>query len=139
MTRVFDIIVFSYFFLTIPIPMFKKGSPVEKNNYGQISFIPFISKLIKKVIHDLTQKYCSKKIVYKCQSGFRANHSTGTCLSYVNDKILKGFDRGEIMEFFIITSRLIELSKFSHFTVQIISVKRVFIVMTKMMIQALEI
>ena len=31
-------------------------------------------------------------ILYKYQSGFRTKHSTNLCLSYLNDKILKGFD-----------------------------------------------
>ena len=33
-------------------------------------------------------------ILYKYQSGFRTKHSTDLCLSYLNDKILKGFDKG---------------------------------------------
>ena len=32
------------------------------------------------------------KILYKHQSEFRKNHSTDTCLSYLTDKILTGFD-----------------------------------------------
>ena len=36
------------------------------------------------------------------QSGFRTNHSTDTCLSYLNDKILKGFDGGEITRMILI-------------------------------------
>ena len=56
-----------------------------------------ISKLIEKIIHEQTQKYLSDhNILYKYQSGFRTNHSTDTCLSYLNDKILKGFDEGKI-------------------------------------------
>ena len=31
--------------------------------------------------------------LYNYQSGFRKKHSTDFCLSYLNDKILKGFDR----------------------------------------------
>ena len=33
-------------------------------------------------------------ILYKYQSGFRTKHSTNLCLSYLNVKILKGFDIG---------------------------------------------
>ena len=33
-------------------------------------------------------------ILYKYQSGFRIKHSTDLYLSYLNDKILKGFDNG---------------------------------------------
>ena len=31
---------------------------------------------------------------YNHQSGFRGNHSTNLCLSFLTDKILKGFDEG---------------------------------------------
>ena len=34
------------------------------------------------------------KILYDYESNFRKNHSTDTCLSFMNDKILKGFDNG---------------------------------------------
>jgi len=47
--------------------------------------------------HEQTQKYLSDhNILYKYQSGFRTNHSTDTCLSYLNDKVLQGFDQGKI-------------------------------------------
>ena len=56
-----------------------------------------ISKLIEKIIHEQTQKYLSAhNILHKYQSGFRTNHSTDTCLSYLNDKILQGFNQGKI-------------------------------------------
>ena len=42
-----------------------------------------------------TQEFLNENnILYEYQSGFRANHSTDFCLSYLNDKILKGFDSG---------------------------------------------
>ena len=77
--------------------MYKKGSTTEPKNYRPISLLPLISKLIKKIIHEQTQKYLSgHNISYKYQSGFRTNHSTETCLSYLNNKILQGFDQGKI-------------------------------------------
>ena len=58
--------------------------------------LPLISKIIEKVIHDQTQEYLkNNNIIYKYQSGFRSNHSTDTCLSYLNDKIIQGIDKGE--------------------------------------------
>ena len=33
-------------------------------------------------------------MLYKYQSGFRANFSTDSCLSYLHDLITKGFDAG---------------------------------------------
>ena len=35
-----------------------------------------------------------KNILYKFQSGFRKFHSTDSCLSYLQDKVAKGFDSG---------------------------------------------
>ena len=78
-------------------PLYKKGLTAEPKNYRPISLLPLISKLIEKIIHEQTQKYLSDhNILYKYQSGFRTNHSTDTCLSYLNDKILQGFDQGKI-------------------------------------------
>ena len=33
-------------------------------------------------------------ILFKYQSGLRTKHSTDLCLSYLNEKFLKGFDNG---------------------------------------------
>ena len=74
-------------------PLFKKGSKDDPKNYRPISLLPQLSKIIEKTIHNQVQKYLDeKKILYRYQSGFRAHHSTDTCLSYLNDKILKGFE-----------------------------------------------
>ena len=75
-------------------------------------------------------------------NGFWTNHSTDTCLSYLNVKILTGFDRGEITGMILIdlqkafdtTNHKILLDKlvlwgffkFSYFMVQIIPVKQLF-------------
>ena len=76
-------------------PLFKKGSKIDPQNYRPISLLPLISKIIEKVIHIQTQEYLNKhNILYKYQSGFRKNHSADTCFSYLNDKILQGFDKG---------------------------------------------
>ena len=65
-------------------PLYKKGKK-----------IPVISKILEKVIHDQTMDFVAKKnILYKFQSGFRKFHSTDSCLSYLQDKVSKGFDSG---------------------------------------------
>ena len=47
------------------------------------------------MIHEQTQSYLrEKKLLYNLQSGFRSQHSTSFCLSYLTDKILTGFDSG---------------------------------------------
>ena len=74
-------------------PLFKKGSKDDPKNYRPISLLPQLSKIIEKIIHGQVQKYLDeKKILYRYQSAFRAHHSTDTCLSYLSDKILQGFE-----------------------------------------------
>ena len=78
-------------------PLYKKGPKTEPKNYRPISLLPLISKIIEKVIHNQTQEYLDKyEVLYRYQSGFRVNHSTNTSLSYLNDKILKGLDKGSL-------------------------------------------
>ena len=57
--------------------------------------LPSISKIIERVIYDQPNAFLSDEdILYNYQSGFRGNHSTNLCLSFLTDKILKGFDKG---------------------------------------------
>ena len=75
-------------------PLYKKGSLTEPCSYRPISLLSIISKVIEKVIHDQTSTFLnSKNFLYIYQSGFRKKHSTDFCLSYLNDKILTGFDK----------------------------------------------
>ncbi|MGY8822307.1 MAG: reverse transcriptase domain-containing protein, partial [Pseudomonadales bacterium] len=76
-------------------PLFKKGSKTEPKNYRPISLLPLISKIFEKVVLDQTQKFLNEnKVLYNYQSGFRSSHSTAFALTYLNDKILQGFDKG---------------------------------------------
>ena len=76
-------------------PIFKKGKKVDPSNYRPISLLPLISKIFEKVFQDQANECLSaNKILYNYQSGFRTNHSTNLCLSFLTDKILKGFDEG---------------------------------------------
>ena len=76
-------------------PLYKKGSVTDPCNYRPKSLLPLISKVIEKVIHNQTSTFLNlKNLLYNYQSGFRKKHSTDFCLSYLNDNILKGFDRG---------------------------------------------
>ena len=78
-------------------PIFKKGLSTEPQNYRPISLLPLISKIMEKVIHYQTQSFLmDNNILYKYQSGFHGNHSTASCLSYVNNKMIEGFDAGQI-------------------------------------------
>ena len=61
--------------------MFKKGIKTEAKNYSPISRLPLLSKVIEKSIYDQKQDYLQRnEQLHSYQSGFRANHSTDTCL-----------------------------------------------------------
>ena len=76
-------------------PLFKKGSKTDPSNYRPISLLPLISKVFERFVLDQTEEFSSlNKILYDYQSGFRKNHLTDTCLYFLNDNILKGFDDG---------------------------------------------
>ena len=76
-------------------PLFKKGSKTNSSNYRPISLLPLISRIIQKLIHEQTSSFLSNnEILYNYQSGFSKNHLTDSCLTFLHDKILKGFDKG---------------------------------------------
>ena len=54
-----------------------------------------MSKVIEKFIHDQTSTFLNyENLLCTYQSGFRKKHSTDFCLSCLNDKILKDFNKG---------------------------------------------
>ena len=68
---------------------------MDSSNYRPISLLPLISKIFEKIVHDQMIDYLAQyNILYKYQPGFRTKHSTDLCLSYLNGKILKGFENG---------------------------------------------
>ena len=76
-------------------PLFKKGSKTDPSNYRPISLLLLLSKVFERVALDQTEEFLSlDKILCDYQSGFTKNHSTDTCFSFLNDKILKGSDDG---------------------------------------------
>ena len=63
-------------------PPFKKGSKTDPSNYRPISLLPLSSKVFKRVVLSQTEEFLSlNKVLYDY-------------LSFLNDKILKGFDDG---------------------------------------------
>ena len=60
-----------------------------------MSLLPLISKIIEKPIHEQISSFLSNnEVLYNYQSGFWKTHSTDSCLTFLHDKILKGFDKG---------------------------------------------
>ena len=84
-------------------PFFKKGQKTDTSNYGPISLLPSISKIIERVIHGQTNAFLpDEDILYKYQLGSRGNHSTNLCLSFLTEKVLKRFDEGLLTRMILI-------------------------------------
>ena len=76
-------------------PFYKKESKTNPENFRPISLLPLISKVIEIIVYDQVDNLLlQNNIVYNYQSGLRKNHSTDLRLSFLNNKILKGFDKG---------------------------------------------
>ena len=83
-------------------PLYKKGLKTDPKNFRPISLLPLISKIIERTIHDQTMNFLSdSNVLYKYESGFRKFHLTDTSLSYLHDKITKGFDSGLLTGMFL--------------------------------------
>ena len=68
---------------------------MDHSSYRPISLLPLISNIFEKIVHDQMIDYPAQyNISYKYQPGFRTKHSTDLSFSYLDDKILKGFDNG---------------------------------------------
>ena len=76
-------------------PLDKKGSKINPKNSRPISLLPLISKVIERIVYDQVDNFLRQNnILYNYQSGIRKYHSTDLSLSFLNEKILKGFDEG---------------------------------------------
>ena len=89
----------SSFKLAKVIPVYKnKGSKQDVFNYRPIAILPLISKILEKHVKTHLVKYLNKyKLLYRMQSGFRANHSCQTALTALIDKWLKAIDDGDLV------------------------------------------
>ena len=78
--------------------LYKKRSNTNPESFRPISVLPLISKVIERIVYDQVGNFLlQNNILYNYQSGYRKNHSTDLCHSFLKDKILKDFDKGLFM------------------------------------------
>ena len=81
--------------LITPIP--KKSKSAEFKDFRPISNLPFISKLIERVVVDKLSTYCStNSLNEKYQSAYRKSHSCETALLQVSNAILTNMDHQKV-------------------------------------------
>ena len=76
------------------IPVNKKDSRYEKNNYQSISVLPNLSKIFENVLYDQIFSFF-ENIFSKYQTGFRKGFNTQSCLVAMTGNFEKSLDQGD--------------------------------------------
>ena len=78
------------------IPLFKKNSQSEIENYRPVSLLPSLSKIVEKIVFNQLISYLNKhSLLFNGQYGFRANHSTELAALHLHDEIVKLLDNSK--------------------------------------------
>ena len=76
-------------------PVYKSGDKANISNYRPISVLPCFSKILERLMHNRLMQFIKKhQILHENQYGFRENHSTNLALSYLIDKIVMEYEKG---------------------------------------------
>ena len=76
-------------------PLPKNNSPNDLKDLRPISILPFLSKVLEKVIYKQVEEYCQKYNIFpELQSGFRRGRGTETAVLNVVDDMLAASDSG---------------------------------------------
>ncbi|KAG7301647.1 hypothetical protein JYU34_014621 [Plutella xylostella] len=79
------------------IPLPKKLNPSSFSDYRPISILPFLSKVLEKLVHyQLSGFLIRNNLMNPFQSGFRPGHSTVTALVKITDDIRLGMENGKL-------------------------------------------
>ncbi len=77
------------------IPIHKKGSTTDTNNYRPISIFHILPKMMERFVHTHFSHHLEiNNLLTLMQSGFRKLHSTVKLLLHVTDKWLKNVNEG---------------------------------------------
>ena len=77
--------------------LFKGGNEAEIDNYRPISVLPILNKVFEKLIHNQLVTFFEKhNVLSNQQFGFRKKHSTSHAVSFLNEKLIQNFEKGEM-------------------------------------------
>ena len=72
------------------VPVFKKGSSTQLNNYRPISLLPIFNRILENLMYKRLIYFIEKNnVLLDNQFGFRSNHSTIQTIALLTDKIVK--------------------------------------------------
>lgn len=78
------------------IPIFKKGSKTDINNYRPVSLLPVLSKVFERLIYKRLYEFLKRnKIFSNCQYGFLPGKSTENAIFESLSVIVNCLDKGE--------------------------------------------
>ena len=76
------------------IPILKKGTPLNVNNYRPISLLHVISKLIERIVYNRVYSYFNKNnLFYKLQFGFWKNYGTNHAVTKLFEIVTDAFEQ----------------------------------------------
>ena len=80
------------------IPLFKKGDPLDINNWRPISMFNEITKLFEKVVHQQLYRYFENQgLINNNQFGFRKHHSTVHALAGLVGAVRRALDSNKVV------------------------------------------
>ena len=79
------------------VPVFKKDSKLDYNNYRPISLLSNIEKILEKLMYKRLYTFLNNNnAIYNLQFGFRQQYSTSHALINITENIRKALDDGNI-------------------------------------------
>ena len=79
------------------IPLHKKNSPLEKQNYRPVSLLSPLSKVLEKIVYEeLYSYFTANNLFHPSLHGYRKNRSTQTALMQLYDRWVRAASDGKL-------------------------------------------